>query len=142
VLFQFVNSKQDFEGRARWGTVIPKNATQKDFDGHGTHVAGTIGGKTYGVAKKANLVAVKIFPDGENQGGAMSDIIKGLEWAVNDAMGRGDIHKCAANLSVGGGKLIAVDVAIAAAVRAGMTVCVAAGNDSVGISEIGLDSPC
>jgi len=121
---------EDFEGRARWGTVIPLNATRKDFDGHGTHVAGTIGSKTYGVAKKANLVAVKIFPDGANQGGSMSDIIKGLEWAVNDAISRGDIHKCVANMSVGGGKMQAVNSAISAAVRAGLTVCVAAGNES------------
>lgn len=121
---------EDFEGRARWGTVIPKGATEKDFDGHGTHVAGTIGGKTYGVAKKANLVAVKIFPDGANQGGSMSDIIKGLEWVVKDAQERGDINKCVANMSVGGGKMQAVNSAIAAAVGAGLTVCVAAGNES------------
>jgi len=121
---------EDFEGRARWGIVVPKNATKKDFDGHGTHVAGTIGSKTYGVAKKANLVAVKIFPDGANQGGSMSDIIKGLDWAVRDAQERGDIHKCVANMSIGGGRMNAVNVAIAAAVKAGMTVCVAAGNES------------
>lgn len=61
----------------------------------------------------------------------MSDILRGLEWAVKDAIERGDIHKCVANMSIGGGKTDFVNKAIANAVEAGLTVCVAAGNESV-----------
>ena len=54
-------SHPDFEGRARWGyTGSSINEADQDFHGHGTHVAGTVGGRTYGVAKGANLIAVKV----------------------------------------------------------------------------------
>ena len=49
----------EFEGRARWGTTIPKKDFDVDANGYGTHCAGIIAGKTFGVAKRANLIAVK-----------------------------------------------------------------------------------
>ena len=52
-----------------------------DGNGHGTHCSGTIAGKKYGVAKKANVYAVKVLRS--NGSGTMSDVVKGVEWAVN-----------------------------------------------------------
>jgi cerevisin len=66
----------EFEGRARWGKTIPKNDEDKDGNGHGTHCAGTIGSRKYGVAKNAKLVAVKVL--GSNGSGSMSDVIDGV----------------------------------------------------------------
>lgn len=66
----------EFEGRASWGKTIPKNDVDKDGNGHGTHCAGTIGSRKYGVAKNAQLVAVKVL--GSNGSGTMSDVIAGV----------------------------------------------------------------
>lgn len=66
----------EFEGRARWGKTIPKNDIDKDGNGHGTHCAGTIASRKYGVAKKAEVVAVKVL--GTNGSGSMSDVVDGV----------------------------------------------------------------
>ena len=66
----------EFEGRARWGKTMPKNDVDKDGNGHGTHCAGTIASRKYGVAKAANLVAVKVL--GSNGSGSMSDVVAGV----------------------------------------------------------------
>lgn len=66
----------EFEGRARWGKTIPKNDVDKDGNGHGTHCAGTIASRKYGVAKKAEVVAVKVL--GSNGSGSMSDVVDGV----------------------------------------------------------------
>jgi cerevisin len=73
----------EFEGRAVWGATIPTGDEDEDGNGHGTHVAGTIGSKTYGVAKKAKIVAVKVLRS--NGSGTMSDVLKGVEWAAEAA---------------------------------------------------------
>lgn len=124
----------DFEGRAKKGPkfVTPNAGEQpssdNDIEGHGTHCAGTIAGKTYGVAKKANVVGVKVFND--TTGGARTDdIIKALEWVVGDAAAHPG--KNVVNMSLGGGPSPALDTAVANAVRAGVVVCVAAGNDPI-----------
>jgi cerevisin len=70
----------DFEGRAHWGQTIPVNDEDADGNGHGTHCSGTIAGKKYGVAKKANVYAVKVLRS--NGSGSMSDVVKGVEWAA------------------------------------------------------------
>jgi|SRR5277367_3393050 hypothetical protein len=76
-----VNIKhEEFEGRAVWGATIPTGDEDEDGNGHGTHVAGTIASKTYGVAKKAKVVAVKVLRS--NGSGSMSDVLKGVEWAA------------------------------------------------------------
>ena len=67
---------EDFEGRAKWGKTIPKNDVDKDGNGHGTHCAGTIASRKYGVAKTAQLVAVKVL--GSNGSGSMSDVVAGV----------------------------------------------------------------
>ena len=66
----------EFEGRAKWGKTIPKNDVDKDGNGHGTHCAGTIASRKYGVAKKAEVVAVKVL--GSNGSGSMSDVVDGV----------------------------------------------------------------
>ena len=113
----------EFEGRAEWGF----DATgEGEFDGfgHGSHVAGTIGGKTFGIAKKVNLVAVKAFT---SDGMSRSDsILKAIEWATKDALNRKG--KSVANMSFGTSKSDTINDAIAAAVKTGLTMVAAAGN--------------
>ena len=66
--------------------------------GHGTHVAGTVAGSTYGVAKSANIVAVKVFAGSSS---ATSIIIDGFNWAVNDIISKGRQNKAAISMSLG-----------------------------------------
>jgi cerevisin len=70
----------DFEGRAKWGATIPTGDFDQDDNGHGTHCSGTIAGKKYGIAKKANVVAVKVLRS--NGSGSMSDVVilEGRVW--------------------------------------------------------------
>ncbi|RMZ08702.1 hypothetical protein D0862_03868 [Hortaea werneckii] len=118
---------QEFQGRAILGASFPSNQVNSDGNGHGTHVAGTIGSATYGVAKKSTLIAVKALSDSGS--GYLSDIIAGIEWAVNNATASKRIGKSVVNLSLGSAKSQIVNDAISAAVRAGMFVAVAAGNN-------------
>ncbi|KAF4333753.1 protease [Fusarium beomiforme] len=116
--------------RATKGPVfVSGGASDQDVHGHGTHVAGTIGSRAYGVAKQANIVAVKVFSDvtGFAQ---TSDIIKALQWVVGDVDSRGIQGRAVVNLSLGGGASAALDSAVASTVRHGVVVCVAAGNSS------------
>ncbi|KAI9178675.1 proteinase B [Blastocladiella emersonii ATCC 22665] len=122
---------RDFEGRARWGATIPENDEDLDGNGHGTHCAGTIAGKRFGVAKKAHPVAVKVLSS--NGSGSMSDVVKGVEWAVQDHKRRTKKDKnakSAANMSLGGGKSALLDRVVNAAVDSGIHFSVAAGNEN------------
>ena len=127
----------DFEGRANWGKTIPQGDEDVDGNGHGTHCSGTIAGKKFGVAKKANIYAVKVLKS--NGSGTMSDVVKGVEWAANshtDTMSAAKKGKkkgfkgSVANMSLGGGKSRVLDLAVNAAVDAGLHFAVAAGNDN------------
>jgi cerevisin len=127
----------DFEGRARWGKTIPTGDEDADGNGHGTHCSGTIAGKKYGVAKKANVHAVKVLRS--NGSGSMSDVVKGVEFAVESHIANVAAAKAGkkkgfkgsvANMSLGGGKSPTLDMAVNAAVEAGMHFAVAAGNDN------------
>jgi len=117
----------DFEGRATFGFNTVSGSSNTDKNGHGTHVAGTIGSKTYGVAKKTNLIGVKVL--GDDGSGSNSTVIAGIEWALRDARAKG-IKKCVANMSLGGGVSAALNRSVKAAVAAGLTICVAAGNEA------------
>lgn len=129
----------DFDGRAHWGKTIPANDEDLDGNGHGTHCSGTIGGKKYGVAKKANIYAVKVLKS--NGSGTMSDVVKGVEWAAlshkdkvelaKKGKGKKGFKGSAANMSLGGGKSPTLDLAVNAAVDAGLHFAVAAGNDNL-----------
>ncbi|KAL3418833.1 hypothetical protein PVAG01_09054 [Phlyctema vagabunda] len=123
----------DFDGRAHWGKTIPANDADEDGNGHGTHCSGTVAGKKYGVAKKANVYAVKVLKS--NGSGTMADVVKGVEWAANAhtekaKKGKKGFKGSAANMSLGGGKSPALDRAVNGAVSAGIHFAVAAGNDN------------
>ena len=93
---------------------------------HGSHVAGTIGGSTYGIAKQVDLVGVKVLT---SQGsGSYAGVIKGIEWAWKDSKTRSG--KSVANMSLGGGFSRAINDAVAAAIKNGLIMVVAAGNDN------------
>ncbi|KAJ3416214.1 hypothetical protein HDV05_002504 [Chytridiales sp. JEL 0842] len=115
----------EFEGRAKIGASFSTDRNDVDGNGHGSHVAGTVGAKTYGVAKKVNIIAVKVLSSSGS--GSNSDVIAGVNWVAQQASRSG--RKSVANMSLGGGANTAVDNAIAAAVRAGVTMVVAAGNN-------------
>ncbi|KAJ3100538.1 serine protease [Phlyctochytrium bullatum] len=121
----------DFEGRAEWGVTVPENDEDVDGNGHGTHCAGTIAGKNFGVAKKAKIVAVKVLTSRGT--GTMSDVVKGIEWAATNHLERVKANKKAksvANMSLGGGRSPALDRAVDASVDLGLHFAVAAGNDN------------
>jgi subtilisin family serine protease len=122
---------QDFGGRAKWGVNLITGSQDTDTSGHGTHVSGTIGGTTFGVAKNVSLVSVKVYPDGINPTTLMSTFITALEWVVGDALLHGNINKSVVNISSRGPQTIALNMAIATASRLGLAVVVAAGNDAV-----------
>ncbi|KAF9243250.1 peptidase S8/S53 domain-containing protein [Melanogaster broomeanus] len=130
----------EFEGRASWGKTIPLNDEDIDGNGHGSHCAGTIASRKYGVAKQANLIAVKVL--GTNGSGTMSDVVAGVAWASEQATLKAEAaraefaatgktsHKgSVANMSLGGGKSQALDTIVNRAVEAGLHFAVAAGND-------------
>ncbi|KAA8911644.1 uncleaved alkaline protease [Sphaerosporella brunnea] len=115
---------EEFEGRASFG-VNTAGGDDDDHFGHGTHVSGTIAGKTFGVAKKAKIVAVKVL--GDDGSGTNSGVIAGVEWVANDAQKRSG--PSVANMSLGGSYSQALNSAVEAAVQSGVTFGVAAGNE-------------
>ena len=118
----------EFEGRAIWGATIPANDIDVDGNGHGTHCAGTIASRKYGVAKKASVYAVKVL--GTNGSGSMSDVVKGVEYATQDAKAKtstGKSKASVANMSLGGGKSPTLERVVNKAVEAGIHFAVAAG---------------
>ncbi|BCJ53838.1 serine protease [Actinoplanes sp. NBRC 14428] len=114
----------EFGGRASYGRdFIDNDGTAQDCNGHGTHVAGTIGGRTYGVAKDVKLVGVRVLNC--KGAGPYSAIIAGIDWVTRNA-----VKPAVANMSVGGPASSAVNAAVAKSIASGVTYAVAAGNDS------------
>ncbi|MEU3554234.1 S8 family peptidase [Streptomyces fragilis] len=118
-------SHTDFGGRARNGyDAVDGDSVAQDGNGHGTHVAGTIAGSTYGVAKKANIVGVRVL---DNSGsGTTAGVIDGVDWVASNA-----VKPAVANMSLGGGASSTLDTAVRNAIASGVTFAVAAGNESV-----------
>ncbi|KAK0652676.1 peptidase S8/S53 domain-containing protein [Cercophora newfieldiana] len=118
----------DFGGRAIWLGNYAGDGSNTDGNGHGTHVAGTVGGTTYGVAKKTTLIAVKVL---NAQGsGSNSGVIAGMNAVVTDSKTRNCPNGTVANMSLGGSRSTAMNNAAKALVDAGVFLAVAAGNDN------------
>jgi len=115
----------DFQGRAKWGVAYADGGTHDDRNGHGTHCAGTIAGATYGIAKHATVVAVKVL--GASGGGTWADVIAGVDYCANN----GKPGKSLASMSLGGGGSNAgLTSAVNNCVNKGIPVIVAAGNSN------------
>jgi subtilisin family serine protease len=105
-------------------SAIADGRKTDDCNGHGTHVSGTVGGLTYGVAKQVTLAPVRVLDC--NGGGTLSGVMAGLDFVARNAR-----KPAVANLSLGGGASTALDTAVANVVAAGVPVIVAAGNSAV-----------
>ena len=112
----------EYTGRVTSGFDAVDGGTAADCNGHGTHVAGTVGGTTYGVAKKVNLVAVRVLDC--NGSGTTSGVIAGIDWVTANK-----VLPAAANMSLGGGVSASLNTAVRNSVAAGVVHAVAAGND-------------
>ena len=119
----------DFGGRAVAGyDAITPGGTADDANGHGTHVSGTVGGTTYGVAKGVRLIAVRVL--NASGSGTYSQVIAGVDWVTSDHTTRPAV----ANMSLGGPVSTALDDAVRKSIADGVTYCVAAGNSAVDAS--------
>lgn len=125
-------SHKDFGGRASHGwDFVGDDRTASDGNGHGTHVAGTIAGRQYGVAKNAKVVAVRVLDNAG--GGTTAQVIAGIDWVTRHAR-----KPAVANLSLGGYRNAQLDAAVRNSIASGVTYTVAAGNDGL---PAGLYSP-
>ena len=117
-------SHSQFGGRVSGGaSAINDGRGASDCNGHGTHVAGTVGGSVHGVAKGVRLIPVRVF--GCTGGSANSTIIAGIDWVRAN-----HVKPAVANMSLGGGVSSATDTATNNLINAGVTVVVAAGNSN------------
>ncbi|KJK43212.1 peptidase S8/S53 subtilisin kexin sedolisin, partial [Lentzea aerocolonigenes] len=112
-----------FGGRAVWGTNTSGDGNNSDCNGHGTHVAGNIAGSQYGLAKAAQVVAVKVL---NCQGsGTTAGVVGGIDWVTANA-----IKPAVANMSLGGGADATLDAAVQRSIAAGVTYAIASGNSN------------
>jgi aqualysin 1 len=116
-------SHSQFGGRAVSGYDAIDGGSADDCNGHGTHVAGTTGGTTYGVAKQTTLVAVRVLNCSGS--GSYAGVIAGVNWVA----GHTGAAPAVANMSLGGPASSALDTAVQNSIRSGITYAVAAGND-------------
>jgi subtilisin family serine protease len=114
----------EFGGRASKGfDAVTSGGTAADCNGHGTHVAGTVGGSTYGIAKAVTLKAVRVLNCAGS--GTTSGVIAGIDWVTANR-----VLPAAANMSLGGGFSSALNQAVENSIAAGVTYAIAAGNSS------------
>ena len=119
-----LSAHTDFGGRSTGGyTAISDGKGTTDCNGHGTHVAGTVGGATWGIAKEVKLHPVRVLDCAGS--GTNSGVIAGVDWVTSN-----HVKPAVANMSLGGGASSALDTAVNNSINAGVTYAVAAGNDN------------
>jgi subtilisin family serine protease len=116
-------SHNEFGNRATSGFDAVDGGAADDCNGHGTHVAGTVGGSTYGVAKGVKLIAVRVLSCSGS--GSNAGVIAGIDWVTADHQPG---QPAVANMSLGGGASTALDAAVNRSIAAGVTYAIAAGN--------------
>lgn len=117
----------DFGGRASSGRdAVDNDNDATDCNGHGTHVAGTVGGTAYGVAKGVALVGVRVLNCSGS--GTTEQVVAGINWVTANA-----VKPAVANMSLGGGANTAIDDAVRASIASGVTYAIAAGNGLFGL---------
>ncbi len=116
-------SHADFGGRVSATGFSSISGGTEDCNGHGTHVAGTVGGQTWGVAKQVVLHAVRVLNCSGS--GSTSGVISGVDWVTQN-----HVKPAVANMSLGGGASTALDDAVRASIAAGVTYAIAAGNSN------------
>ncbi|HEV2148255.1 MAG TPA: S8 family peptidase, partial [Longimicrobiaceae bacterium] len=123
-------SHSEFVGRVSTGfDAVTAGGDANDCNGHGTHVAGTVGGTTYGVAKAVNLFAVRVLDCGGS--GTTAGVIAGVDWVTAN-----HVKPAIANMSLGGGASSSLDAAVQSSINAGVQYSIAAGNGNlVGIAQ-------
>jgi len=120
----------DFGGRAVTGyDAITPGGTASDGNGHGTHVAATVGGTSYGIAKTVRLIAVRVLDN--NGSGSYSQVIAGIDWVTGDHT----TTPAVANMSLTGGASSSLDTAVRNSIADGVAYCVAAGNNGSNASN-------
>ena len=123
-------SHTEFGGRATKGfDAVTSGGTAADCNGHGTHVSGTVGGATYGVAKSVRLVAVRVLNCSGS--GSTSGVIAGIDWVTKNHS-----TSAVANMSLGGSASTALDNAVRNSISSGVAYAIAAGNGNfLGIAQ-------
>jgi subtilisin family serine protease len=120
-------SHTQFGGRVVQGRdTVDGTLPAADCHGHGTHVAGTVGGSIHGVAKGVTLVAVRVL--GCNGSGSTSGVIAGVDWVTGNHLAG---QPAVANMSLGGGASSALDTAVRNSIADGVSYAVAAGNGNI-----------
>lgn len=115
----------DFGGRAFTGfDAVTSGGSANDCHGHGTHVAGTVGGTAHGVAKQVRLYAVRVLNCSGN--GTTAQVVAGVNWVTANA-----VRPAVANMSLGGGANTSIDNAVRNSIASGVTYAVAAGNGNI-----------
>jgi len=117
----------EFGGRAVSGFDSVDGGSADDCNGHGTHVAGTVGGETYGVAKSVTLVAVRVLSCSGS--GTTSGVIAGVDWVTGNHLSG---QPAVANMSLGGGASSSLDTAVRNSIADGVSYAIAAGNGNAG----------
>lgn len=118
-------SHSEFGGRAQSGwDFVSNDADASDCHGHGTHVAGTVGGTTYGVAKGVSLVGVRVLNCSGS--GTTSGVIAGINWVTSNHT----TGKAVANMSLGGGISTSLDTAVKNSIADGVVYAISAGNSN------------
>ncbi|OLR91987.1 S8 family peptidase [Actinokineospora bangkokensis] len=121
-------SHSQFAGHAVNGyDFVSNDSVAQDGNGHGTHVAGTIGSQLYGVAKNVTLVGVRVLDN--NGSGTTAGVIAGVDWVTANA-----VKPAVANMSLGGGVSSTLDAAVRRSITSGVTYGVAAGNSNTNAS--------